>query len=335
MRPLDPPTAFRHHDFERTIWFGRGILSRAGEILPDSFALLSTERALAQAGPLARGADEIVLVPPGQVPEVAARLLGRPIPGDALVALGGGRVIDSAKAVAAATGGRPVVAIPTSLSAAEMTGFHRHAVGVEKSAPRVRPGTVINDPGLSASQPVSQLAASSANALGHAIAAYAGERSSPITRAVAGEAATRLAAGWSSRDPDPDELALGALLAGWAVDHSGLGTHHALAQTAVRAGSLGHAPTNAALLPITVSAIRIREGARLRALDSLLGRTVEEVAEDLRRQAPASDLGVLLNDRADLRQMVETAAGRPELRRAEPPFSKEEIEAIYRTAGKN
>ena len=62
------------------------------------------------------------------------------------------------KSVAAARGA-DVSAIPTTLSAAEMTGSHRHARGVDPSTSRVRPRIVINDPALSASQPDHELAA--------------------------------------------------------------------------------------------------------------------------------------------------------------------------------
>ena len=52
------------------------------------------------------------------------------ITGELLVALGGGRVIDVAKALAAADPPRRVAAIPTTLSGAEMTAVHRHVAGV-------------------------------------------------------------------------------------------------------------------------------------------------------------------------------------------------------------
>ncbi len=78
-------------------------------------------------------------------------------------------MIDVAKALAAADPPRRVVAIPTTLSGAEMTPIHRQAAGASQSSPGVRPTVVINDPVLSASQPVDELARSAANALGHAI----------------------------------------------------------------------------------------------------------------------------------------------------------------------
>ena len=63
-----------------------------------------------------------------------------------LVALGGGRVIDTAKAVASVTGAR-VAAIPTTISGAEMTGIHRLPAGAESRVRAlVRPALVIADP---------------------------------------------------------------------------------------------------------------------------------------------------------------------------------------------
>jgi alcohol dehydrogenase class IV len=240
-------------------------------------------------------------------------------------------VIDVAKALAAADPPRDVVAIPTSLSAAEMTAVHRHAQGVAPGTPRVRPAVVINDPQLSASQPTEALAASSANALGHAITALVSDRATPFAQAVAGEAIRQLVSGWADAEPDRSGLALGALLAGWAVDHSGLGLHHALTQTAVRTASLEHGQTNAALLPATIRATRSRRPAEFKRLDEILGITPETVAEQLRRRAGAS-LGALADEEELLRRAVETAAQRPELRRIAPAPDHAEIREIYRSS---
>jgi maleylacetate reductase len=323
--------AFRHVDRERTIVFGIGALDDAADVLEDGYTLLTTPRASRAAPDLAERAAGVVHVPAGLVDAVAADLRADVI-GDRLVALGGGRVIDVAKAVAAADGPREVAAIPTSLSGAEMTGVHRHARGVADSKSKVRPSLVINDPALSASQPVDQLAASSANALGHAITALVSERSTAIARAVAGEAINALGAGWSADEPDRSKIALGALLAGWAVDHSGLGPHHALAQTAVRIASLEHAHVNAALLPLTAAAMRTRDRAAFERLDLALARPVEALADELRRRAGVAGLGAMSTDVELLDRTVAAAAKRPELARVTPAVERDEVAAIYRTA---
>src|SRR3954468_4414002 len=143
---------FRWQDGERLIRFGRGALADAPEILGAGYTLLTTERALASAPQLAEGAAAVHQVPSGRVDEVAGAL--RPqVDGELLVGLGGGRVIDVAKALAAADPPRRAAAIPTTLSAAEMTSLHRHAEGVPLETPRVRAAIVLNDPELSASQP--------------------------------------------------------------------------------------------------------------------------------------------------------------------------------------
>lgn len=211
---------FRHVDRDQTIVFGPGALAAAEELLGDGYALLTTPRASGSAPGVAERAASVVHVPAGLVEVVAAELRAE-VTGDRLVALGGGRAIDVAKALAAADGPREVVAVPTSLSGAEMTGVHRHAKGVADSTPRVRAAVVVNDPALSASQPVGQLAAGSANALGHAITALVSECSTAIAWAVASESIGELAAGWSADEPDRARAALGALLAGWAIDRSG------------------------------------------------------------------------------------------------------------------
>jgi alcohol dehydrogenase class IV len=127
-------------------------------------------------------------------------------------------------------------------------------------------------------------------------------------------------------------VALGALLAGWAVDRSGLGPHHALAQTAVRLASLEHAHVNAALLPHTAAAMRARDTDRFERLDSAIGRRVETLAEELRRRADSAGLGGLGTDTELLERTVAAAAKRAELTRVTPALEHEEVAAIYRAA---
>ena len=88
-------------------------------------------QALAGQPELASAADAVHEVPAARraCPSAAAALLDS-ARSPHLVALGGGRVIDTAKAVASVTGAR-VAAIPTTMSGAEMTGIHRLPAGAE------------------------------------------------------------------------------------------------------------------------------------------------------------------------------------------------------------
>ena len=322
--------AFRHDESERTILFGREALAEARPLLDEGFTLLTTPRAAAAAPALVDRAGLVVEVPPGRVETVAADLRGR-VRGDRLVALGGGRVVDVAKALAAADPPRSVTAVPTTLSGAEMTRLHRHAEGVPGDTPRVRPALVVNDPALSASQPRAELAAAAANAVGHALAALTADRTTPPAEAVARAALKRLSAGWADPDPARPTLALGALLAGWAVDHSGLGLHHVLAQSVVRTAGVGHARANVAVLPVTVAALRLRRPDVLAGLDAGLGLPVEALAARL-RAAAGVDLLAPLADEGVLERTVAAAAARPELGRVAPPPDRAELRRLLEAA---
>src|SRR5579884_2890607 len=151
MNPLAAPRSFRWQDGERVILFGRGRLAEVETLVAPGYVLLTTPRAAASASRVVDRAAGVHHVPPGRVDELAGEL--RPqVQGELLVALGGGRVIDTAKALAACDPPRRVAAIPTTLSGAEMTPIHRHAAGVSATTPRVRPAIVLNDPALCASQ---------------------------------------------------------------------------------------------------------------------------------------------------------------------------------------
>ena len=324
-------SGFRHVEGDRTIVFGAGAIDAGADSLGSGYTLLTTARAARMApGVLARAAA-VVEVPGGLVEEVAGDLLGRTGSGG-LVALGGGRIIDVAKALAAAEGPRTVAAIPTTLSGAEMTRVHRHARGVSADVGKIRPATVLNDPRVSASQPPGQLAASSANALGHALVALLSVRATPISGSVAVRAVRHLATGWSAGEPNRDEVALGALLAGWAVDHTGLGLHHVLAQTAVRTAGLAHAQANAALLPETIAACRRRFPRALADLDAAAGRPFQELARALRSRAGADAITPLADDFELLEQAVEAAARRSELEAIPPRPDEGELRALFGAA---
>ena len=256
---------FTWADGERLIRFGDGVLEEAPALLAergfDGYALLTTPRAEASAPEVVAGAAVVAHVPAAQVPDasaaVRADVAGRP-----LVALGGGRVIDSAKAVAGADG-LSVAAIPTTLSGAPMTRFHRMPSGVEQFN-LVRPALVVVEPGLMASQPMPGLAASAMNALAHAVEALYGPTRSPVTSMAALRAIDLFVSG---PDPERGDLALASILAGYAVGCAGFAVHHAVCQTTVRLLDTPHAPTNAVMLPHSVRFVAGRDRAALQGVE--------------------------------------------------------------------
>jgi alcohol dehydrogenase class IV len=312
----------------RTVVWGPGALASGDDLIGEGYTLITTQRAVADEPGVAARARHVVYVPRGLVEDAAGDLRGE-VTGRRLVALGGGRVIDVAKALAAADAPRTVLAIPTTLSGAEMTRLHRHARGVPATAPRVRPGVVVNDPELSASAPEEALAAASANALGHAVTAMAADTATPDIAATAAAAIRLIAGAWARETPDRPALALGAMLAGAAVGRTGLGLHHVLAQTAVRAMGIGHAQANAAVVTASTEWLSTRRGDDFARLNDAAGVDVALVARILRARAGADDLAPLLDDTALRRSMVDTAGARPEISRTGPPPHRAEIEALY------
>ena len=260
--------SFTWADGERLIRFGDGALAEAPALLEargfGGYALMTTERAEADAPELASGASRVAHVPSGPVPDAAASVR-EDVRGMPLVALGGGRVIDAAKAIAGADGGR-VAAVPTTLSGAPMTRFHRMPAGVEQFN-LVRPALVVAEPGLMASQPMPDLAASAMNALAHAVESLYGPMRSPVTSMAGRRAVELFESGLGETEPRRDDLALASILAGYAVGCAGFAVHHAVCQTTVRVLGTPHAQTNAVVLPHSAAFVAGRDPGALQGVD--------------------------------------------------------------------
>ena len=315
---------FLWRDGERRIRFGRGALADAPKLLGEGYELLTTPRAEGSAPDVVAGAARVHHVAPGLVDELSAELLPS-VTGELVVALGGGRVIDTAKAIVAGRGSGRAAAIPTTLSAAEMTRVHRLPKGSPSGTTGVRPALVINDPELCASQPEPELASSAANSLGHAIEGPATIDSSPVPALAGAEAVRLTAAAYEGPEPDRVALALAALLSGYAIDAAGYGLHHVLSQTLVRVGGAGHGPANAAMLPHTAAALRERVGDRIPAGVEALARELAERAGTQRIR----DLGV---EREALARCAEAAAKRADLDNTPPRADEAELLRLYEAA---
>jgi alcohol dehydrogenase class IV len=334
----DPERNFTWVDGERLIRFGPSVLDEAPSLFAsrgfEGYALLSTARTTA----LREGAAAVLEVPPGRVDELAADLRAE-VAGRPIVALGGGRVIDTAKAIAGADG-LLCAAVPTTLSGAPMTRFHRPPAGAE--SPRlVRPSLVIAEAGLMASQAAQDRAASAMNALAHAAEALYGPLANPVAEIAALHAAELLSLGLqaSVEDTARPRLALGAILAGYAVGSAGFALHHVVGQSLVRVTGAPHAAAYAVLLPHTLAAMVDRAPSALGKLAVALGNTDAEASaapERVARLAAAagatrlSELGV---EREELPAAAAAAAERPDLAASTPdPPGQDEILRLLEAA---
>ena len=287
-------------------------VSMLGEQGWDRFELLSTPRALADASALGEAADRIHSVPAGSVPEVSAAIIDD-VASERLVAFGGGRVIDSAKAIAAVRGGE-VAAIPTTLSGAPMTAIHR--LPEEHSASsRVRPSLVIGYAETMTSAPEPQLRATAMNALAHGAESLYTPIADDASRAAALRGAELIAEGLDQAPDTRDRpgLSLGALLCGLAVDRAGIALHHVIGQSTVRVLGTPHAETYAALLPNTMEAMRDRAPEQINDLASALGTDSAGIRERIADLAGHRRLGELGADRDRLEELLDVAMARPEL----------------------
>ena len=132
-------SGFTWRDGERTIRFGRGAIAEAVETLGgEGYALLTTERAAAMAPGVVEGAAGVHMLGAAASTSWPATCSAR------------SRASGSWRSAAAAwstpprrwrrpAGGTQVaMAVPTTLSGAEMTRIHRRAAGADQRAPTVR-----------------------------------------------------------------------------------------------------------------------------------------------------------------------------------------------------
>ena len=265
------------------------------------------------------------------MPEISAALLER-VTVPTLVALGGGRVIDSAKAVAAVRGGR-VCAIPTTLSGAEMTTIHRLPEGAQ--APHlVRPVIVIADPPEMTGQPEAEMRASAMNALAHGADSLYTPLANPVSRQAALDGARLIATALDQSPAERDRaaLALGSLLCAYALDSALFSLHHVICQTLVRVLGIPHAETNAAILPRALEALRDRAPGDRRARDALgtdaagIGARVEELSGGRRH------LGEIGADESQLDDALDAILDRGELGMTPDPPDRAELRRIVESA---
>ena len=310
----------------------------ASELLAEhgfaEFALLSTPRALAGAPALAAAASAVHEVPSGQVPGLAAGLLDA-VGDGALLALGGGRVIDVAKAIASVTGAA-VAVVPTTMSGAEMTGIHRLPEGAEQRVRGlVRPALVLAVAEAMTSQPEPRLRASSMNALAHGADSLYTPFANPLAEMAALRGAELIATSLDQVPGDRDRaaLALGSLLCGYAIDSAGFGLHHVACQTLVRVCGTPHAETNAVVLPLALEVLAPRSPEPYAALATALGTSPDGLPTRA-RELGGDPVGLSTHggDRSRLGDALDAMLERPELTFVPGEFGREDLAAMIERA---
>jgi len=206
---------------------------------------------------------------------------------DVVVAIGGGSVIDTGKAVAALLGnggdpldylevigsGRPItraaapcVAVPTTAgTGAEVTAnavlaSPAHRVKASLRSPLMIPRVALVDPELTVSCPPAVTAASGLDALTQCLEPFVSPQASPLTDGIAREGLRRAAAGLRAAYADGGDLAaradmaVCALLGGMALANAKLGAVHGLAGVVGGTADVPHGLACAALLAPVIEA---------------------------------------------------------------------------------
>jgi len=288
-------------------------------------ALIIADRfALAQAEPVERirtvcrsaGVETVLLEsPPAGEADLESVDRARRLRAEAkcalVIGLGGGSVLDTAKATAGlanepapvrdyfdgraiASEGIPWIAIPTTAGAgAEVT---KNAVLCDPERnrklsirdDRFLADVVISDPRLTCSCPPNVTAASGMDALAQAIESFTSLGSNPLTDALAFEAARLILRSLVTAYRDGSNIAarsdmlLGSLLAGIALANARLGTIHGLAHPLGIRWKIAHGRICATLLVPVMRFNQSVVGEKYDRLSALVGRPIIEHIEQLR-----------------------------------------------------
>lgn len=274
------------------IEFGPGRIDRLPELIASTGhhrAFVVTDRGLSAAGVAGRvmkllDADGIeyavydeVSPNPSTATVDAGAARARVFGPAAVVALGGGSVLDAAKGISLLVGnpgavaadadrlweaaeGLPLVAVPTtSGTGAETNGFGviedtaaRRKVYI--GHPSVRPRVALLDPELTLGLPAPATAATGIDALVHGIESLASRGANPVSTAYATQAVTMVSGALPTAYRDGSDLdaraavMMGAHLAGQALTLSGLGLVHGIGHALTAHTGTPHGVALAAVL---------------------------------------------------------------------------------------
>jgi maleylacetate reductase len=199
---------------------------------------------------------------------------------DCLVAIGGGAATGLCKGIAYESG-LPIIAVPTTYSGSEMTGFCGMTSGGIKrmhESMAMRPSAVIYDAELSLGLPPSTSASSAMNALAHCIDAIYLPSLSPLLAPAAVEGARIVADTLPDLLSNPGDIGLrnemlyGAYLSGAALT-GGFAIQHAIAHMLGGSYGVEHGTAHAVVLPYVTDYLH-------QCAPQALGRIADAVGTD-------------------------------------------------------
>jgi alcohol dehydrogenase class IV len=198
----------------------------------------------------------------------------------------------------------------------------------------VRPSLVVADPEAMTGQEETQLRASAMNALAHGSDTLYLPGSNPVSEMTALRGAELIGSALDEERAERDRgnLALGAILCGYAIDSAGLGLHHLICQTLVRICGTPHAETNAAILPKAVGFLAERAPEAFEGLAISLGTALPGLPARIEELGEPERLSTLGGDDSRLDEALEAMLQRPELQRVPRPPSPDELRKLVRSA---
>ncbi len=323
---------FRYASMPMRVTFGAGVLAS----LPQEVSHLGLTRVLVLSTPEQRDLAEQVSNQLGQhsagvhaearmhVPIESARQArdaARAAGADGCVAVGGGSTMGLGKAIALESD-LPIIAVPTTYAGSEMTSVWGLTIDGEKKTgrdTRVLPVSVLYDPELTRSLPVSLSVTSGFNAIAHAVEAlYAPDRS-PIISLMAEDgirallnALPRIAASGTDIDARADAL-YGAWLCGATLGATTMSLHHKLCHVLGGSFGLPHAETHTVLLPYVLAynaghAPEARAALRRATSSDAPATFLWDLSRELGAPHALSEIGLTENDIPRVVDLATTSA---------------------------
>jgi alcohol dehydrogenase class IV len=307
-------------------------------------------------------------VPAPQVAEATELAVARQI--DAVIGLGGGSSIGTAKAVSMALAERqaadstnaqfvPVIAIPTTYAGSEMTsvfGVTHQEEGetrkVTRTDARIAPRLVLYDPLLTLDLPPRMTAGTGINAVAHCIEALYSITRNPLSSATAFAGLRAIAHALPQCYTSGDDVAArgemlsGAFLAGTALAHVAMGLHHGICHVIGGATGVAHGDVNSVMLPyvmrfkpeliapyLAVAAEAMGVAVAGQSAEAMAASAAQQVADwvaQMRLPARLRELGIQERQLPELAQMA--FASRTVHNDPRPIGDVGEIETLLRSA---